>query len=128
MEFITACDNLTGHLNELDPRDPLVPAALTFVIRPWLASIHDADDVMRWGLFGIAVQAVTDRLWPGPPAIAVAPTLAPVPGPDLDEAVARLVCAAADLLHRASRQRADSLAWEYAAASTELLDAARELT
>lgn len=127
MDYLTTCGELTVGVKELDPQDPLVPAALAYAIQPWLKGIHDGPDMIRWGLFAGAVQAVADRLWPGPAAVVVAPSPSPVPSPQLDSAVVRLVTAVARILDRASRQRTDVLAWEYAAASAELLDAAEEL-
>jgi hypothetical protein len=127
MDYLTTCDDLTARLGELDPHDPLVAAALVFATQPWLKGIHDGPGMMRWGLFAGAVQAVGDRLWPEPPAVIITASPPAAPSPQLDTAVARLVTAVAQVLHRASRQQADATAWEYAAASAELLDAVQEL-
>ena len=127
MDYLTTCEELTARLGELGAEDPVVPAALAFAIQPWLKGIHDGSDMMRWGLFGGAVQVVADRLWPGPATVSVAASSSPIPGPRLDSAVAGLVSAVANVLGHAGQQGSDARAWEYAAAFAELLDAVKEL-
>jgi hypothetical protein len=73
------------------------------------------------------VQGISARLWPGPARLAIIAPAPPVPGDQLDLAVVRLVTAVADPLARASRNDTGLRAWDFAAASTELRDATKEL-
>jgi hypothetical protein len=89
----SALADLVRRQTDLD--HPVVRAALDHTASMWTAPGVSGRDVVRWGLFATAVQAVTATIYAGPPGLTV--TDAPIANVD---AAAEVALAAADLFDR----------------------------